>query len=396
MNYSDYLKGAYNERTGEFNTAQAQQNVYQQRNKINIVLLGATGVGKSSLINAFFGDNIVQSGVGQPITQHLQKIDIPLKGLTLWDTKGIEAKDYQATKQQLMDDLHQGFQLAFQSGNVEDAPHVAWLCIKESSSRIEQREFDLLQMLQQFGIPTVIVLTDTKAEAGDEFFQRVQQEINTQFADFIKQRYARVNSVEYRMMGFTVPVMGLDCLLAKTEDCLLDSQRNTEQQLDALRKAQRADIEKKLNSILASARKKVHLAAAAAATVGASPIPGSDAPLIAAIQSTMIYTLNAEFEVDSEDSATTSTITGILGVTAIAQVGQTVVANALKFIPGAGSIVGGAISATTAASITEAIGHAYIQVLAYYFDKDKGQVILPAQTKFILQKFESFLKLKKK
>ena len=39
------------------------------------------------------------------------------------------------------------------------------------------------------------------------------------------------------------------------------------------------------------AKKAVHFAAAAAATAGASPIPFSDAPIIAAIQTKMILSI---------------------------------------------------------------------------------------------------------
>lgn len=84
--------------------------------------------------------------------------------------------------------------------------------------------------------------------------------------------------------------------------------------------------------MLEGSRKIVHLAAISAGTVGASPIPCSNAPLIAAIQSTMIYKLNTEFEVNAEEANITSLITGVLGVTALAQVGKAVVGNLLKFI----------------------------------------------------------------
>jgi uncharacterized protein (DUF697 family) len=47
-----------------------------------------------------------------------------------------------------------------------------------------------------------------------------------------------------------------------------------------------------------------------------------------------------------------------MGVTALAQVGKAVVSNALKFIPGAGTLIGGAISLATAIGITEAVGQA--------------------------------------
>ena len=41
----------------------------------------------------------------------------------------------------------------------------------------------------------------------------------------------------------------------------------------------------------------------------------------------------------------------------------------LKLIPGVGSLVGGAISATTAASITTIFGEAYIAALSLLFDR---------------------------
>jgi len=146
----------------------------------------------------------------------------------------------------------------------------------------------------------------------------------------------------------------------------------------------------RLEAMKSSARKVVHAASVAAGVVGASPIPGSDAPLIAAAQSTMIYKINAEFELSSDISNATSVVTGILGITAIAQVGKAVVSNLLKFIPGVGSVIGGAISATTAIALTEAVGHAYIAVLESYFNKETGVVELPSNTTTILNTFKEY------
>ena len=392
MNYVKYLGGSYNEETQEFDKEKAKEEVYASKYKLNIVLFGATGVGKSSLVNAVFGDDIVKSGVGEPITQFLEKIEIKSKGLTLWDTKGIEAKDYENTKEKLIQDIEKGFKDALESNNDDKAPHVVWLCIKESSSRIEEREHDLLNIAKKFGIPTVIVFTDTQDENGEQFFKKAKETIDNRHEGFIKNRYVRVNSVPFKFRGMSVPVSGLEELLRLTEDCLDDAKKNTAEQrqnrIEALRKAQEVNIQKKLNAMIASARKKVHIASAAAATVGASPIPGSDAPLIAAVQSRLIYTLNSEFEVDEDNNQAVAMITGVLSATALAQVGKAIVSNALKFIPGVGTLAGGAISASTAAVLTQAVGHAYIQVLVAYFDKETGKSILPDQTSVALKMFK--------
>ena len=94
MKYLDYLGDSYSEESQEFDSEKAKRFAFKERGNLNIVLRGATGTGKSSLVNAMFGSNVVKSGSGEPVTQYLEKIHVPAKGITLWDTKGIEAKDY--------------------------------------------------------------------------------------------------------------------------------------------------------------------------------------------------------------------------------------------------------------------------------------------------------------
>ncbi|MEB3497250.1 GTPase, partial [Pasteurella multocida] len=360
MDYKEYLGSSFNLETGEFNHQYAQEMVWKEKTTTNIVLLGATGVGKSALVNAIFGDNIVDSQAGKPVTQFLQKIEIPNKGITLWDTKGIEAQDYITTKSQLIDDIKDGFQKAFSTKNINEFPHIAWLCIKESSARIEPRDQELLEISKSFKIPTVIVFTD-KLAATDKFVEVAIKELSKNHGDFIKNRFVRVNTVPKKIDAhYTYPVCGLEELITKTEECYDELDEillgHREECKKAFLIAQTVNNKKRLSSMIDSAKNKVHYAAIAAGTVGLSPIPGSDAPIIAAIQSTMIYKINTDFELALEENTSISLITGILGVTAIAQVGKTVVNNLIKFIPVAGAVVGGVIGAATATAITEAVG----------------------------------------
>lgn len=56
--------------------------------KVNIMLTGATGAGKSSTINALFNMEIAKVGVGvDPETENIEKFE--LDNLTIWDTPGL-------------------------------------------------------------------------------------------------------------------------------------------------------------------------------------------------------------------------------------------------------------------------------------------------------------------
>ncbi|MDD7569974.1 MAG: 50S ribosome-binding GTPase [[Actinobacillus] rossii] len=385
MNYQSILGSAFNAENGEVNLEKLQEQIFETREQLNVLLMGKSGAGKSSLINAIFGVDIAKTGVGKPITQELEKISVKGKGVTLWDTKGIEAKDFEATMKALENEIEKGIQ----SLNQKNAPHIALLCIDEPTARIEKREEDLIGLTQKYNIPTIIVFTKTQYEAGQEFFEKAKEIINAKYEDFIKDRYVRVNSVEGIILGHKIPKSGLETLIDLISSCMEEGHGAIQKHF---LKIQAVKMEEKFQTMLDGAKKVIHFSATAAGTVGASPIPGSDAPAIAAIQSAMIYKLNSEFEVDMEKSAATSVITGILGITALAQVGKAVIAGVLKFIPVAGSILGGAISATTAFTITEAVGFAYIEVLKRFYNAETGKVDFPENTALILDVFKQIFK----
>ncbi len=173
---------------------------------------------------------------------------------------------------------------------------------------------ELLGFAKEWNIPTIFVFTNTQEKAGDAFVKETKEIIDEEwgFKGFIR-AYVRVNSV-------------------------------------------------------------IHLASGVAGAAGLIPIPFSDALAIAPIQAGMIYKMNDAFEVKIKDSVATSLITGLLGVTAIAQVGRTLVNGFLKFIPVVGSVAGSA----TAVIITEGIGFAYLKVLEKCFNDETGEVKLPA------------------
>ncbi|WP_225306094.1 GTPase [Helicobacter pylori] len=124
---------------GGLNMEKLHEAIKKEKPIMNILLVGATGVGKSSLINALFGKEIAKAGVGKPITQHLEKYIDEQKGLILWDTKGIEDKDYHDTMQSIKKEMEDSFKTL----DEKEAIDVAYLCVKEISGRVEERVIKL-------------------------------------------------------------------------------------------------------------------------------------------------------------------------------------------------------------------------------------------------------------
>lgn len=356
--------------------------IKKEKPKMNVLLMGGTGVGKSSLINALFGEEIAKAGVGKPITQHLEKYIDEQKGLILWDTQGIEAADYHDTMQSIKQRMEE---VSPSKGHDEKEAeekiiHMAYLCILESYPRVEERE--LLSFAKHWNIPTIVVFTNTQAEAGEAFVQETKGIIGEEwgFKGFVR-AYVRVNSVAFSFRGLKVPVEGLEELVAETEKCLSDAIKNKKRHFLSI---QKANIQKRKQAMIEECKTIIHVASGAVGAAGLIPIPFSDAFAIAPIQAGMIYKMNDAFGMDLDKSVGASLVAGLLSVTAVAQVGRTIASGLLKFIPVVGSVVRGA----TAAVITEGIGFAYLKVLEKCFNDETGEVNLPSEVGMITSLFK--------
>ncbi|WQY16065.1 hypothetical protein KVK47_02685 [Helicobacter pylori] len=251
-----------------------------------------------------------------------------------------------------------------------------------------KRERELLSFAKKWNIPTIVVFTHTQAEAGEAFVQKTKEIIDEEwgFKGFVR-AYVRVNSVAFSFRGLKVPVEGLEELVAETKKCLIEARKNKQNHFLSI---QKANIQARKQAMIDESKTIIHAAAVAAGSAGIIPIPFSDAFAIASIQAGMIYKMNDAFGMDLDKSVGASLITGLLGVTAVAQVGRTLVNGFLKFIPVVGSVAGG----TTAVIITEGIGFAYLKVLEKCFNDETGEVNLPDEVGMITSLFkENYLNL---
>jgi len=305
--------------------------------KPNILLVGGTGVGKSSLVNECFGQELATTGVGAPVTQEIDKYFSENVPVVLFDTKGYE--------------IGSSGEQAFLAGVIDfaektkadgDPIHLAWYCIQASGGRITEFDVNAINNLNAKGTPTAVVLT--KAEL-------LSEEESKQFIAVIKQLIPDVAVFETSSKD-KINQWQL------AELC----QWSIDQLPDALKVSFAAAQKKNLKIKRDEANKIILQHTGGSAFVGFSPIPMSDAPLLLANQAGMVarilYVYNLHSFLKSVGTAFISSIVGGL----IARTGIWMVGSLIKFIPVVGTAIGGVINASVASAITWVIGVSVIEL----------------------------------
>ncbi|MCH3997944.1 MAG: 50S ribosome-binding GTPase [Lachnospiraceae bacterium] len=322
---------------------------------LNIIVAGKTGVGKSTLINSVFKDNLAETGMGRPVTDHMRKITKKGVPLAIYDTRGFElGKEVQAeVKKEVVDTIQKGLA----TKDINKAIHCIWYCINTASNRVEPEEIQWLKELSRENqitqVPIIIVLTQAFSKKNADAMRRTLLEENLDVVQIIP-----VLAQDYEIdENYVAKSYGLDVLIQVMGEAL------PEELMDTLQHVQIASLAEKKRYAQAA----VATAAAASVGEGAAPIPFSDCALLIPTQLTMIVSITVVFGFDVNKSILAALLTSTIGSGGATVLGKTVVSGLLKLIPGAGSVIGGVISAGTAGVITTALGEAYIGVLELVF-----------------------------
>lgn len=143
----------------------------------NILVAGITGTGKSTLLNAVFGNEAAKTGTGKPVTDRLQEYSNKDTHIHIWDTVGLEL-DSEKTEQSI-NEIRNKIAEKATSENQFDRIHAIWYCINSGSNRYQEEEIKFIKKLHSIGVPFIIVLTQcTDIESKINAFEEIIRKIN--------------------------------------------------------------------------------------------------------------------------------------------------------------------------------------------------------------------------
>ena len=318
----------------------------------NILIAGRTGVGKSTLINTVFGGNFAETGQGRPVTKETKRITKTGVSVALYDTRGLEMNQFKETLKNLKEFLEQSKSQL----EAQDHIHAGWVCISEDSRRVEDGEEKVVELLTEYNIPIIVVITKSRSDNG---FKDVVRKICHQASQHLRVRALP----EILDDGHVLPPMNITELVEATHEIIPEGKK------EAFVAAQQVSLRLKE----ANCHKIIKVAAASAGAAGASPIPFSDAIILMPIQISMITGITVALGISVEKGGMVSIAASAVGCVAATMAGRAIVTNLIKLVPGAGSLVGGAISASTAVAITVSFGELYLHVMVGLLQKNGRQ-----------------------
>ncbi len=317
----------------------------------NLAVFGKTGVGKSTLVNAIFGSQVAETGVGRPVTRGLVYYRHPGGMLGLYDSEGFETG---ASGDEILEALRSRVAES-RTLPVDQQIHAAWYLVRWSDRRFEERQGEFVRALSDLGLPVIMVMTQVPTRDG------VPHPDALELAAYIESlglplrpagNVLLTNAMEDPFTGS--PAFGLQDLLDATYLVV------PEVATAALTAAQILDWERKRQA----AKKIITASVAVAAGVGATPIPFADAAILVPTQVTMIARITAAYGLPADRSRALAAAGAVILTGGATMAGRYIATSLLKFIPG-GQVATSAISATVAGSLTRAVGGAWSRVCEY-------------------------------
>lgn len=193
-----------------------------KRCETNVLILGKTGVGKTSLCNYIFGAEVMKTGAGRPVTgMGIFTETIPLSPelvLHLYDSWGLEANKSERWKALIQEVLDQ-----HDVREIKDWFHTIIYCLSAKSARVEDFDLDMIKALGKDGNPVLVVLTHCDVMNVETAIAAMRTAITTK-TGVRNQDIVEVSShAKTLLSGKTTQVFGKEKIIHRIKVNLLNS-----------------------------------------------------------------------------------------------------------------------------------------------------------------------------
>ena len=337
--------------------------------KGNVLVVGNSGVGKSTLINAVLGENKAAAGFGiQGTSSEITVYEGEDIDFNLIDTVGFEpAKTFLEFEPKAIKTVREWCKKAALDDNTESDVNIIWFCIDGTAAKLFPKTIkDLIRATSIWkDVPIIAVITKSYSQPDREKNIEMVKQAFEAASKTIRPRYIIpvIAEAYYLTDSVFAPPEGIPELIDLTNDLLPEG----------IRISKEVVANYKLERRRSFAQTVVLSSTAAAATVGAVPIPFADALLLQPIEIAEINGIAAIYGITKGDQTRLLKNT-IVEVGTISTAAKAAI-SALKAIPGL-NIGTGVINAVIASGIVAALGEGSIYVFEqiYLGNKDISDV----------------------
>lgn len=346
----------------------------------NVLVIGSSGVGKSTLINAVLGEEVAETGWGtKGTTKELEIYESSRIPFRIIDTVGFEPsllKELRANNA-----VRKWSRDSAKAGHEDNQVNVIWFCVEGTSSKLFPKQIENLSRATAMWASVPVIVVITKSYSVPDRAQNIEMVYNA----FAKQRRYAKN------LRSVIPVVASTYVL---NEVAFAAPEGVTELIDATYflmpegiRAGEADIAAfKLNRKRAMAHGVTGVSTTAAVVVGAVPIPFPDAMILTPIEIGLVNGLAQIYEIhkNEESKRFFNTIVEVGTVSVVARSAL----SALKAIPGVNLGVS-VLNAITAGTIVAALGEGTIYAFEQVYLGKKSITDIDWVKKLMESKFSS-------
>ena len=350
--------------------------------KPNVVVIGNSGVGKSTLINSLFQSYVAETSIGEATTKQLRVYESEGLGFRIIDTIGFEpgllnqSKAISAIRKWSRDSIKN-----------DDATHqinMIWYCIDGTSRKMFKKNIDMLAHATSVWKSVPIIVVITKSYSKPERAENVRMVYNA----FKNHKKLSENLKAIVPVVATTYKIDTDLNINVTPDGLGELLTET---VKFLPEGVNASIVDKnyfyLNQKRAMAHSVVGASALAGLTVGLVPIPFPDGTILTPLEVGEIKSLSKIYGVEFDKN--TELIQTIINAGTAGIIAKTAL-NAIKAIPGL-NIAGDVLNGIVAGVIVAALGEGSVYIFEQIYTGQKSVTDTEWVKKFLDSKVASGL-----